>query len=142
MAVPTLVADLPLTGSPMRERVLDALNAMVTTAQEQPLNFSAVEGAGLMVRLQHERVHCILVIELAEPVSTLTPRELEIARLIARGATNRAVASVLDISSWTVSTHLRRVFAKLGVSSRAEMVNQLFGTPLVPIPEVASAERH
>jgi two-component system, NarL family, nitrate/nitrite response regulator NarL len=54
--------------------------------------------------------------------STLSPREREICRLIARGLPNKAIAAVLDVSLWTVATHLRRVFAKLGVSSRAEMV--------------------
>jgi DNA-binding CsgD family transcriptional regulator len=57
-----------------------------------------------------------------------SPRELEIARLVAQGATNHAIARSLDISPWTVSTHLRRIFAKLGVGTRAEMVAQLFGT--------------
>jgi len=65
---------------------------------------------------------------------TLSPRERQIARLVADGATNRAIGSVLDISLWTVSTHLRRIFAKLGVGSRAEMVAQLFGAPGVPAP--------
>jgi DNA-binding CsgD family transcriptional regulator len=55
------------------------------------------------------------------PVS-LSSRELEIARMIANGHTNRTIAAVLDISPWTVSTHLRRVFAKLNVGSRAAMV--------------------
>jgi DNA-binding CsgD family transcriptional regulator len=52
---------------------------------------------------------------------------MQIARLVARGATNRTIASALEISAWTVSTHLRRIFAKLGVSSRAEMVATLLG---------------
>lgn len=56
---------------------------------------------------------------------TLSSRELEIARMIARGHTNRTIAAVLDISPWTVSTHLRRIFAKLDVSSRAAMVGVL-----------------
>lgn len=53
---------------------------------------------------------------------TLSPRETEIVRLVARGLPTKAIATVLDVSLWTVSTHLRRVFAKLQVSSRAEMV--------------------
>lgn len=56
---------------------------------------------------------------------TLSPREREIARMVAKGYPNKVIARVLEISSWTVSTHLRRVFAKLGVSSRAAMVAQL-----------------
>src|SRR5262245_30147168 len=56
----------------------------------------------------------------------LSPREQEIARMIAEGYPNKTIAAVLDISSWTVCTHLRRVFAKLGVRSRAAMVAKLF----------------
>ena len=52
----------------------------------------------------------------------LSPREKEIVRLVAKGLPNKAIAAVLDISYWTIGTHIRRIFAKLGVSSRAEMV--------------------
>lgn len=52
----------------------------------------------------------------------LSPREREIARMVARGLPTKAIAAVLDISSWTVSTHLRRMFAKYHVSSRAALV--------------------
>jgi DNA-binding CsgD family transcriptional regulator len=55
----------------------------------------------------------------------LSPREHEIARMIARGQHNKAIAGVLNISSWTVATHLRRMFSKLGVNSRAAMVARL-----------------
>jgi DNA-binding CsgD family transcriptional regulator len=53
---------------------------------------------------------------------SLSPRELEIVRLIADGHPNKVIAAVLDISAWTVCTHIRRVFMKLGVTSRAAMV--------------------
>lgn len=55
----------------------------------------------------------------------LSPREYEIARMIARGHPNKTIAVVLDISCWTVGTHIRRIFAKLGVASRAAMIAQL-----------------
>jgi DNA-binding NarL/FixJ family response regulator len=42
--------------------------------------------------------------------------------MVAQGRPNKVIAAVLNISSWTVCTHLRRIFAKLGVSSRAAMV--------------------
>jgi DNA-binding CsgD family transcriptional regulator len=61
----------------------------------------------------------------ARTQTLLSSRELEIARMIAAGHTNKTIARVLDISAWTVSTHLRRIFAKLDVGSRAAMVARL-----------------
>jgi len=55
----------------------------------------------------------------------LSPREHEIVRMVAMGHPNKVIAAVLSISSWTVCTHLRRIFAKLGVGSRAAMVARL-----------------
>jgi DNA-binding CsgD family transcriptional regulator len=59
------------------------------------------------------------------PQISLSPREKEIVRMVAQGHPNKVIAGVLNISSWTVCTHLRRVFAKLGVGSRAAMVARL-----------------
>ncbi|GAA3589601.1 response regulator transcription factor [Nonomuraea rosea] len=52
----------------------------------------------------------------------LSPRELEVLGLIARGATNREIAGKLFITEATVKTHLLHVFAKLEVSDRAAAV--------------------
>ena len=57
-----------------------------------------------------------------EITDVLTERELEIATLVGMGRPNKQIADKLHISEWTVSTHLRRIFAKLGVHSRAAMV--------------------
>ncbi|MFI9561602.1 response regulator [Nonomuraea endophytica] len=51
-----------------------------------------------------------------------SPRELEVLRLIAKGAGNKEVARTLLISETTVKTHLKHVFAKLGVETRAAAV--------------------
>lgn len=53
---------------------------------------------------------------------SLTESELRVMELVADGATNRQAAEQLYISPHTVSAHLRKVFAKLGVHSRAELV--------------------
>lgn len=55
----------------------------------------------------------------------LSPREKEIVRLICGGLPNKTISTVLQISPGTVGTYLKRIFAKLQVSSRAEMVAQV-----------------
>jgi DNA-binding CsgD family transcriptional regulator len=55
----------------------------------------------------------------------LSPRESEIARMVADGHQTKVIAGVLNISCWTVTAHLRRIFAKLDVTSRAAMIGKL-----------------
>jgi DNA-binding CsgD family transcriptional regulator len=50
----------------------------------------------------------------------LTPREIEVLVLAARGATTRAVGTALHISPKTAGNHIERIYEKIGVSSRAE----------------------
>jgi ATP/maltotriose-dependent transcriptional regulator MalT len=57
-----------------------------------------------------------------EIAQLLSERELQIATLVALGQANKQIAHRLHISEWTVATYLRRIFAKLGVDSRAAMV--------------------
>lgn len=70
------------------------------------------------------------------PMSLLSPREQEIARMVAKGYANKTVASVLEISSWTVASHLRRIFVKLQVSSRAAMATCLLGAGTDELPDL------
>ncbi|WP_073945707.1 response regulator transcription factor [Streptomyces kebangsaanensis] len=55
----------------------------------------------------------------------LTPAELQVARLVAIGLSNRAVAEELMVSPHTVNTHVRNAFLKLGVSSRVQLTRQV-----------------
>jgi DNA-binding CsgD family transcriptional regulator len=52
----------------------------------------------------------------------LSPREQEITNLIIKGMPNKTIAALLKISRWTVGTYIKRIFAKLGVNTRAELV--------------------
>jgi DNA-binding NarL/FixJ family response regulator len=49
----------------------------------------------------------------------LTPRELEVLRLLAQGKTNRVIAQELVVSEKTVASHVSHIFTKLGVGSRS-----------------------
>lgn len=52
---------------------------------------------------------------------TLTPRELDVGRLVARGLTNGEIADALFLSQTTVKTHLSSLFAKLHVTNRVQL---------------------
>jgi ATP/maltotriose-dependent transcriptional regulator MalT len=61
----------------------------------------------------------------------LSPRELEVLRLIVRGLTNRAIASELFISERTVHRHVTNILDKLGVSSRTQAATRAIGRGIV-----------
>jgi DNA-binding NarL/FixJ family response regulator len=54
------------------------------------------------------------------PVQALTPREVEVLAMLAEGLGNKMIAARLGISDHTVKSHVASIFAKLGVSTRAE----------------------
>jgi DNA-binding NarL/FixJ family response regulator len=56
------------------------------------------------------------------PRTDLTERETEVVRLVARGLSNREIASVIGRSDETVKVHLKNIFGKLGVADRTEAV--------------------
>lgn len=65
----------------------------------------------------------------ASEIGNLTPRELEVAQLLALGHTNVEIAEILFLSVRTVEHHRSQVFRKLGVRSRAALVQKLSRRP-------------
>jgi DNA-binding NarL/FixJ family response regulator len=61
----------------------------------------------------------------AAPAGGLTPSERQVAELVAAGLSNKQVAAQLYISVATVDTHLRGVYAKLGIRSRAQLARRV-----------------
>ncbi len=64
----------------------------------------------------------------------ISPRELEVLRLVSEGLTNQQIGTQLTISEETVKVHLRRILAKLGAKSRAHAVTIGFRRQLLPCP--------
>lgn len=67
---------------------------------------------------------------LAKPsdLTELTPRELEILQMLAKGYLSKEIAPQMGISYWTVVGHVRHIYEKLHVRSRAEAVAKYLGT--------------
>ncbi|MGE5153755.1 MAG: helix-turn-helix domain-containing protein [Bdellovibrio bacteriovorus] len=63
----------------------------------------------------------------AEPraADILTARELQVALMVSQGLANKQIAHRLGLSEWTVTSYLRRSFAKLKVRTRAAMVARI-----------------
>jgi DNA-binding CsgD family transcriptional regulator len=95
--------------------------------QAQPAAREIGRADSVILDVTVDGVRCLLT-RIPEAQLQLSPRELEIAHMVAKGYPNKTIASILDISSWTVGSHLRRIFSKLGVSSRAAMVARLLIT--------------
>ena len=86
---------------------------------------AAIEGsvAGLIV-IHPNALDSLLATKRSELDASdiLTPREIEVLRMIAEGLGNKEIASKLGISDHTVKFHISSTFAKLGASNRAEAV--------------------
>jgi DNA-binding CsgD family transcriptional regulator len=86
----------------------------------------------VVLELEVDGLRCVTLVEsAASSYGALSPREQEIARMVGAGYPNKTIAARLGISSWTVSTHLRRMFAKVGVNSRAALVARVLEQELV-----------
>lgn len=70
----------------------------------------------------------------ARTLEPLTGRELEVVRLVARGASNREIARDLRLSEATVKTHLLHIFEKLGVAARTSAVTTALERGLIQLP--------
>ncbi|MGW7538139.1 response regulator [Amycolatopsis sp. NPDC054798] len=111
--------------------VLPAIEAGATgyLLKEAPREelFRAVEAAAKGQAVLSPTVATRLMGQLRQPAAgLLSEREVEVLRLIAKGATNRRAAEELFISQATVKTHLLHVYAKLGVNDRAAAVAAAF----------------
>ena len=123
-----------LTPQPAPDSTMTILRSLI----RQVVNPTDPDPPDVLLDTEVDGVRCLLIRlqprHTNVPPIILSPREQEIARIVAAGYPNKTIAAVLEISSWTVGTHLRRVFAKLGVGSRAAMVARLLEDSLLTQP--------
>jgi DNA-binding CsgD family transcriptional regulator len=73
----------------------------------------------------HDEAHAGAVEEAGERGSALSARELEIMEWVRMGKTNSEIAMILNLSTFTVKNHMRRIYKKLDVLNRAQAVGSL-----------------
>lgn len=94
--------------------------------------------AGVLGRLRwscqvmHLR-YCELLVPTLGDLPSLSAREAEVLRWVARGKSNAAIAEILGISAHTVDAHLRRIYLKLGVVDRISAALRALGFGLIKI---------
>jgi two-component system, NarL family, nitrate/nitrite response regulator NarL len=71
----------------------------------------------LLVRSSHLREE-----QKSDPLNSLSDRERDVSRLVAQGLRNRAIADELGLSEGTIKVYLNRIYEKLGISSRTELL--------------------
>jgi DNA-binding NarL/FixJ family response regulator len=69
-----------------------------------------------------------------QPRAQLSPRELEVLRLLVGGRRNKEIAGALEISEGTVKIHVSSILTKLGASDRTEAVTLALQRGIVPLP--------
>jgi NarL family two-component system response regulator LiaR len=121
---------LVLTSSSDDEHLLAAVRAGALAYLPKPAGVdqvvTSVRAAARGESVLEPRIAARLVREVRElavrrrPLDQLSPRELEVLRLVADGRSNRQIAEELFISVKTASVHVSNILAKLGVASRVE----------------------
>lgn len=109
-----------VTLTKQREQAMHKIRARLAPQGEPSFHTAYAEGSAMSLgqaaqyalSAETERLE-------AGPAHRLSPRELEVVRLVAEGLTNRQVADRLVVSDKTVKRHLDNIFGKLGVASRA-----------------------
>lgn len=109
-----------------RTAAIDALREAATGCDACGAVLRGARARTLLTQLQSDKRHA------TSGTVTLTEREHEVAELAARGFTARSIAERLCISTRTVETHLARIYPKLGVVSKQQLVRRAADLGLTP----------
>jgi DNA-binding CsgD family transcriptional regulator/tetratricopeptide (TPR) repeat protein len=112
--------DMPYEAARTRELMAQACRALGDEDGAR-LDLDAARSvfAQLGARPDVERIDLMMQVAPTQSVAGLTPRELEVLRLVAAGNTNRQIADTLVLSEKTVARHIANIFGRLDISSRS-----------------------
>ncbi|MFN8019530.1 MAG: helix-turn-helix transcriptional regulator [Acidimicrobiales bacterium] len=104
------------------EALAAAANALRRDGEQRKAAAAEVRADALVRRCRGAATPALTTVDSVVP---LTPREREIALLVADGLSSKEVAARLYLSARTVSNHLQNAYAKLGISKRSELAEAL-----------------
>jgi DNA-binding NarL/FixJ family response regulator len=125
------------------EKVVGAVRAgaigyLLKDTQADDLNRAIHAAAAGQVQLSPKAAARLMrEVKAPESPETLTERETEVLRLLARGASNKEIAHALSIGEKTVKTHVSNILAKLGVPSRTQAALYAVRIGLVTVDDTA-----
>ncbi len=107
-----------------QQRVKSALNAGASYLLEKPFTTEALRG--VLDKVLAVDVDLAKLVNRALARARLTRKEEEVARLVLKGLTSAEIGSMIGNSEKTIKQHLTQVYAKLGVTGRAEFFHLVF----------------
>jgi DNA-binding CsgD family transcriptional regulator len=129
----------------LRSRLDESLAGPARTRHETA--GSALD-AGTAVAEALERIEALAVLASADAAASdvdpshLTARQLEVAKLVAQGFTNKQIAQRLGISRFTAETHVRNILERLGAASRSEIATWATRGALADAPTGSGMRSH
>jgi DNA-binding CsgD family transcriptional regulator len=105
----------------VRDRPQDRSTERRTIQRQESIQGAALSIEGAIAYVQWGRG------ERKRPSSgwaSLTPTELDVARLVSEGLANKQIATQLFVSPRTVQTHLTHIYTKLGITSRVQLAQE------------------
>jgi FixJ family two-component response regulator len=109
--------DIPMSVQALKKGAINFLQKPVNDKILLKSVEEAVKNSSVLLNIKTEKDECQVLID------SLTPRELDILKLVIRGRLNKQIASELNIAEHTVKLHRGRITEKLGVKSVPEIIH-------------------
>ena len=109
------------------DRLIDAVRTMPTTLPLRELADVHNTGQDVRIDATDDRVIAVVQPRRHAGFEVLTPREQQVATVVAAGYTNQQIAVALDISLGTVKDHVHSILSKTGFETRSQLIAAWYG---------------